>query len=37
LRSDPDLAPNKPWQLDKVKGMNELSKLLYVDVSIEDV
>ena len=36
LRSDPDLAPNKPWQLDKVKGMNELSKLLYVDVSIED-
>ena len=24
LRSDPDLAPNKPWQLDKVKGMDEL-------------
>ncbi len=36
LRSDPDLAPSKPWQLDKVKGMDELSKLLYVDVSIED-
>ena len=36
LRSDPDLAPNKPWQLDKVKGMDELSKLLYADVSIED-
>jgi hypothetical protein len=36
LRSDPDLAPSKPWQLDKVKGMAELSKLLYVDVSIED-
>ena len=36
LRSDPDLAPNKPWQLDKVKGMDELSKLLYTDVSIED-
>ena len=36
LRSDPDLAPNKPWQLDKVKGMDELSKLLYIDVSIKD-
>ena len=36
LRSDPDLAPNKPWQLDKVKGMDDLSKLLYADVSIED-